>query len=164
MILDHPALDLLLQDKSNECKQRNSVGSHRISALAFPIFWVMHIARSSTSTMHLRVFQGVKGMRNIVSRQNDFLNMIEGVLEGNSFLRDSNLRVHDFRKSCAWCLTYFYKYKTKATSASNEKFSRLPLCFCSCISCIYDLAHSNFGDDIFSCSEEMAAREREVAG
>jgi hypothetical protein len=39
MIFANPALGLLLQDKSNnECKQRNSVGSHRISAFGFPIF------------------------------------------------------------------------------------------------------------------------------
>jgi hypothetical protein len=43
MIFANPALELLLQDKSNECKQRNSVGSHRISAFGFPIFVAFHI-------------------------------------------------------------------------------------------------------------------------
>jgi hypothetical protein len=44
MIFANSALDLLLQDKSNLCKIRNSVGSHRVSAFAFPIFLAMHIA------------------------------------------------------------------------------------------------------------------------
>ncbi len=43
MIFVNPALGLLLQDKSNECKQRNSVGSHRILAFGFPIFLAFHI-------------------------------------------------------------------------------------------------------------------------
>jgi hypothetical protein len=43
MLFANPALGLLLQDKSNECKQRNSVASHRISAFGFPIFLAMHI-------------------------------------------------------------------------------------------------------------------------
>jgi hypothetical protein len=43
MIFASPALDLLLQDKSNECKQRNLVGSHRLSAFVFPIFVAFHI-------------------------------------------------------------------------------------------------------------------------
>jgi hypothetical protein len=44
MIFVNPVLDLLLQDKSNECKQRNPVGSHRASAFAFPAFMAVHIA------------------------------------------------------------------------------------------------------------------------
>jgi hypothetical protein len=44
MIVTNPALDLLLQDKSNECKQRNLVGAYRISAFAFPAFMAVHIA------------------------------------------------------------------------------------------------------------------------
>jgi hypothetical protein len=44
MIVANPALGLLLQDKSNECKQRNSVGSHRWSAFGFPIFLAFHIS------------------------------------------------------------------------------------------------------------------------
>jgi hypothetical protein len=44
MIFINPALDLLLQGKSNECNQRNSVGSHRISAFGFPIFLAVQIA------------------------------------------------------------------------------------------------------------------------
>jgi hypothetical protein len=43
MIFANPVLDLLLQDKSNECKQRNFVGSHRISAFEFPVFLAFHI-------------------------------------------------------------------------------------------------------------------------
>jgi hypothetical protein len=42
MIFANPALDL--QDKSNECKQRNSVGSNRISAFGFSNFLAVHIA------------------------------------------------------------------------------------------------------------------------
>jgi hypothetical protein len=48
MILANPALDFLLQDKSNECKKRNSVGSDRTFTFAFSIllactisFWVL---------------------------------------------------------------------------------------------------------------------------
>jgi hypothetical protein len=44
MIFANPVLDLLLQDKSNECKQRNPVGSHRTSAFAFPAVLAGHIA------------------------------------------------------------------------------------------------------------------------
>jgi hypothetical protein len=44
MIFANPVLELLLQDKGNDCKQRNSVGSHRISAFGFPIFLAVHIA------------------------------------------------------------------------------------------------------------------------
>jgi hypothetical protein len=44
MIFANPALGLLLQGKSNECKQRSSVGSHRISAFGFPIFLALHIS------------------------------------------------------------------------------------------------------------------------
>jgi hypothetical protein len=43
MIFVNPALDLLLQGKSNECKKRNLVGSHRISAFGFPIFLALHM-------------------------------------------------------------------------------------------------------------------------
>jgi hypothetical protein len=35
--------DLLLQDKSSECKPRNSVGSHRLSAFGFPGALAVHI-------------------------------------------------------------------------------------------------------------------------
>ncbi len=44
MIFSNPVLDLLLQDKRNECKQRNSVGSHRLSAFGFPAVLAVHIA------------------------------------------------------------------------------------------------------------------------
>jgi hypothetical protein len=44
MISANPALGLLLQHKSNECKQRNPVGVHRISAFAFPAFFAFQIA------------------------------------------------------------------------------------------------------------------------
>ncbi len=44
MIFANPALGLLSQDKSNECKQRNSVGSHRILAFGFPAVLAVHIA------------------------------------------------------------------------------------------------------------------------
>ncbi len=44
MIVFNPALDLLLQDKRNECERRNSVGSHRVSAFALPVFLATHIA------------------------------------------------------------------------------------------------------------------------
>jgi hypothetical protein len=44
MISANPTLDLLLQDKSNECKNRNSASSHRISAFGFPTFLAVHIA------------------------------------------------------------------------------------------------------------------------
>jgi hypothetical protein len=44
MIFANPALDLLLQDKSNECKKRNLIGSHRFSAFAFPAFFAVQIA------------------------------------------------------------------------------------------------------------------------
>jgi hypothetical protein len=53
MIFANPALDLLLQDKSNECKQRNSVGSHRFSAFAFPAFLAVHIALWVTIYSHV---------------------------------------------------------------------------------------------------------------
>jgi hypothetical protein len=44
MIFTNSSLDFPLQDKSNECKMRNSVNSHRISAFAFPISLAIHIA------------------------------------------------------------------------------------------------------------------------
>ncbi len=44
MMFANPVLELLLQDKTNECKQRNSVASHRISAFGFPTFLAVHIA------------------------------------------------------------------------------------------------------------------------
>ncbi len=44
MISANPVLDLLLQYKSNQCQQRNSVGSHRISAFAFPCFLAIQIS------------------------------------------------------------------------------------------------------------------------
>jgi hypothetical protein len=53
MILANPELDLLLQDKSNECKQRNSVGSQRIFAFAFPICLAQHIALWVTIYSHV---------------------------------------------------------------------------------------------------------------
>ena len=43
MMIGSPALGLLLQHKSNECKQRNSVGSHRMSAFGIPLCLAMHI-------------------------------------------------------------------------------------------------------------------------
>ncbi len=53
MIFANPALDLLLQDKRNECKQRNSVASHRISAFGFPAFLAIHIACWMTIYSHV---------------------------------------------------------------------------------------------------------------
>ena len=52
-MLANPALDLLLQDKRNECKQRNSVGSHRCSAFAFPAALAVHIALLVTIYSHV---------------------------------------------------------------------------------------------------------------
>ncbi len=52
MIFANPALDLLSQDKSNECKRRNSVGSHRMSAFGFPGFMAVHIAYWLTIYSH----------------------------------------------------------------------------------------------------------------
>ncbi len=43
MIVFNPALDLLLQDKRNECERRNSVGSHRVSAFVLPGFLATHM-------------------------------------------------------------------------------------------------------------------------
>jgi hypothetical protein len=53
MIFANPVLDLLLQDKSNECKHRNSVGSHRFSAFGFPIFLAFHITLWLTIYSHV---------------------------------------------------------------------------------------------------------------
>jgi hypothetical protein len=53
MIFANPTLDLLLQDKSNECKQRNVVGSHRVSAFSFPAFMAVHIAILVTMYSHV---------------------------------------------------------------------------------------------------------------
>ncbi len=53
MIFANPALELLLQDKSNECKQRNSVGSHRMSAFGFSIFFAIHIGFCVTIYSHV---------------------------------------------------------------------------------------------------------------
>jgi hypothetical protein len=53
MIFANPVLDLLLQDKSNECKQRNSVGSHRYSAFGFPVFLAFHITFWLTIYSHV---------------------------------------------------------------------------------------------------------------
>ncbi len=54
MIFMNPTLGLLLQDKSNnECKQRNSVGSHRISAFGFAIFLAFHITLWLTIYTHV---------------------------------------------------------------------------------------------------------------
>ncbi len=53
MISANPVLSLLLQHKGNECKQRNSVGSHRISAFAFPGFLAFHIAYWVTIYSHV---------------------------------------------------------------------------------------------------------------
>jgi hypothetical protein len=53
IIFANPALGLLLQDKSNECKQRNSVGSHRISAFGFAIFLAFHITFLLTIYSHV---------------------------------------------------------------------------------------------------------------
>jgi hypothetical protein len=53
MISANPVLDLLFQYKSNECKKRNSVGSHRISAIAFPAFLAFQIAYWVTIYSHV---------------------------------------------------------------------------------------------------------------
>jgi hypothetical protein len=52
-IVSNPALDFLLQEKSNECKQRNAVGSRRVSAIGFPLFFAMHIAFWLTIYSHV---------------------------------------------------------------------------------------------------------------
>ncbi len=53
MILANPALDLLLQDKKrNECKQRNSVGSHRFSAFLCPAILAVQISFLVTIYSH----------------------------------------------------------------------------------------------------------------
>jgi hypothetical protein len=53
LIFSNPALGLLLQDKSNECKQRNSIGSHRVSAFGFAVFLAFHINLWLTMYTHL---------------------------------------------------------------------------------------------------------------
>jgi hypothetical protein len=53
MIVTNPALGLLLQDKGNECKQRNSVGSRRASAIGFPLFFAGQIAYWLTIYSHV---------------------------------------------------------------------------------------------------------------
>jgi hypothetical protein len=53
MIFANPALGLLLQDKSNECKQRNVVGSHRFFAFGFPAFLAIHIGLWVTIYSHV---------------------------------------------------------------------------------------------------------------
>ncbi len=53
MIFGNPVLGLLLQDKSNECKQRNSGGSHRWLAFGFPAFFAVHIACWMTIYSHV---------------------------------------------------------------------------------------------------------------
>jgi hypothetical protein len=53
MIFVNPALGLLLQDKSNECKQRNSVGSQRLFAFGFPVYLAVHIALWVTIYSHV---------------------------------------------------------------------------------------------------------------
>jgi hypothetical protein len=53
MISANPVLDLLLQNKSSECKPRYSVGSHRISAFAFPAFLAFQIAYWVTIYSHV---------------------------------------------------------------------------------------------------------------
>jgi hypothetical protein len=52
MIFVSPVFGLLLQDKSDKCKQRNSVGSNRLFALVFPIYLAMHIALWVTIYSH----------------------------------------------------------------------------------------------------------------
>jgi hypothetical protein len=44
MIFANPAVGVLLQDESNECKKRNSVSSHRMSAFGLLAFLAVHIA------------------------------------------------------------------------------------------------------------------------
>jgi hypothetical protein len=53
MILANPALDLLLQDKKNECKQRNSVGSHRTFAFFLSAAFAVHIGLLLTIYSHV---------------------------------------------------------------------------------------------------------------
>jgi hypothetical protein len=53
MIFINPALGLLLKDKSNECKQRNSVGSQRFSAFGFAAFLAIHIGVWVTIYSHV---------------------------------------------------------------------------------------------------------------
>jgi hypothetical protein len=53
MIFVSPALGLLLQDKSNECKKRNPVGSHRLFAFGFPVYLAMHIGLWVTIYSHV---------------------------------------------------------------------------------------------------------------
>jgi hypothetical protein len=53
MIVINPALGLLLQDKSNECKQRNADGSRRLSAIGFLAFFAVHIAFWLTIYSHV---------------------------------------------------------------------------------------------------------------
>jgi hypothetical protein len=44
VVFANPALGFLLQDKSSECRQRNLVGSHRLSAFGFPAVLALHIS------------------------------------------------------------------------------------------------------------------------
>ncbi len=53
MIFVNPVLGLLLQDKSDECKQRNSVGSHRFFAFGFPVFFAVHVGLCVTIYSHV---------------------------------------------------------------------------------------------------------------
>jgi hypothetical protein len=53
MIFVNPVFGLLLQDKSDECKQRNSVGSHRLFAFEFPVYFAVHIALWVTIYSHV---------------------------------------------------------------------------------------------------------------
>jgi hypothetical protein len=53
MIFANPALGLLLQDKTYECKQRNSGGSYRMCAFGFPAVFAVHIACWMTIYSHV---------------------------------------------------------------------------------------------------------------
>jgi hypothetical protein len=68
MISANPVLDLLLQYKSNECKQRHSVDSHRISAFAFPGFLAFQIAYWVTIYSHVLKKRRDQKLRDTKSR------------------------------------------------------------------------------------------------
>jgi hypothetical protein len=53
MMFINPALGLLLKDKSNECKQRNSVGSQLFSAFGFAALSAIHIGLWVTIYSHV---------------------------------------------------------------------------------------------------------------
>ncbi len=53
MICVNPVFGLLLQDKSDECKQRNAVGSHRLFAFGFSVYFSVHIGLWVTIYSHM---------------------------------------------------------------------------------------------------------------